>query len=68
MKRLIACGALTCAALLAQLQPPKSHLKIGDEAPDFTLPSSAGAQVKLSDLRGKKSVVLAFFPAAFTGG
>ena len=49
-------------------QPPKTHLKSGDMAPDFELPSSAGGKVKLSDLRGKKNVVLAFFPAAFTGG
>jgi peroxiredoxin len=48
--------------------PPKTHLKVGDEAPDFTLPSTAGGQVKLSDFRGKNTVVLAFFPAAFTGG
>jgi peroxiredoxin len=48
--------------------PPKTHLKVGDTAPDFTLPSTAGGQVKLSDFRGKKNVVLAFFPAAFTGG
>ncbi|MCU1235262.1 MAG: hypothetical protein JWP63_3229, partial [Candidatus Solibacter sp.] len=27
-----------------------------------------GGKVKLSDLRGKSNVVLAFFPAAFTGG
>ncbi|HYP13146.1 MAG TPA: redoxin domain-containing protein [Bryobacteraceae bacterium] len=46
----------------------KTHLKIGDEAPDFALPASNGKQVKLSDYRGKSSVVLAFFPAAFTGG
>jgi cytochrome oxidase Cu insertion factor (SCO1/SenC/PrrC family) len=48
--------------------PPKTHLKSGDMAPDFDLPSSAGGRVKLPDLRGKKNVVLAFFPAAFTGG
>lgn len=47
---------------------PKTHLKSGDMAPDFELPSSAGGKVKLSDQRGKKNVVLAFFPAAFTGG
>lgn len=38
---------------------------IGSVAPDFTLPSTAGPQVKLSGLRGKK-VLLAFFPLAFT--
>jgi peroxiredoxin len=53
---------------MAQVNPPKTHLKVGDEAPDFTLPSTTGQKVKLSDFRGKKNVVLAFFPAAFTGG
>jgi len=48
--------------------PPKTNLKVGDAAPDFTLPSTAGGTVTLSSFRGKKPVVLAFFPAAFTGG
>ena len=57
------------AALNAQpMTPPKTNLKVGDMAPDFTLPSTAGGKVTLSDFRGKKTVVLAFFPAAFTGG
>ena len=59
-------GALVWAQ--APQTPPKTTLKVGDMAPDFTLPSTAGGQVKLSDFRGKKPVVLAFFPAAFTGG
>src|ERR1022692_2614124 len=46
----------------------KTNLKVGDMAPDFTLPSTAGKPVTLSDFRGKSAVVLAFFPAAFTGG
>ena len=50
------------------VQPPKTHLKEGDTAPDFTLNSTAGGKVTLSDFRGKFNVVLAFFPAAFTGG
>jgi len=56
-----------CATLLAQA-PPKTHLKVGDMAPDFELQSTQGKKVKLSDFRGQKNVVLAFFPAAFTGG
>ncbi len=38
----------------------------GDVAPDFTLPSTAGGKVTLSDFRGKQHVLLAFFPLAFT--
>jgi peroxiredoxin len=43
-------------------------LKIGDQAPDFALTDTAGQLVKLSDFRGKKNVVLAFYVLAFTGG
>ena len=39
---------------------------VGAPAPDFTLPSTSGAQVTLSALRGEKNVLLAFFPLAFT--
>jgi peroxiredoxin len=60
---------LTAAvSVFGQVNPPKTQLKVGDAAPDFTLPSTTGEQVKLSSFRGKKNVVLAFFPAAFTGG
>jgi len=37
-------------------------------APDFTLPDQNGKQVKLSEFRGKKTVILAFYVLAFTGG
>ena len=47
--------------------PPKTNLKVGDTAPDFTLRTTAGNSFHLADYRGK-TVVLAFFPAAFTGG
>jgi len=40
-------------------------LKVGQKAPDFTLPSHLDKDVTLSDLRGK-TVVLAFFPKAWT--
>lgn len=41
-------------------------LKTGDRAPDFDLPSVSGQRVKLSEYRGKKTVVLTFVPSAFT--
>ena len=50
-------------------EPPK--IKVGDVAPDFTLLAYDGEKVKpvsLHDFRGKKSVALAFFVFAFTGG
>jgi len=40
---------------------------IGETSPDFTLASTAGANVTLSSLRGETNVLLAFFPLAFTG-
>ena len=49
--------------------PPK--LKVGDTAPDFKLQYFTGNDLKdvnLSDYRGKKNVVLAFYVFAFTGG
>jgi peroxiredoxin len=64
---LLILAAAGCA--LAQTPPAGSTtLKVGDMAPDFTLPSTQGKPVTLSDFKGKKNVVLAFFPAAFTGG
>ncbi len=41
-------------------------LKVGDEAPDFVLKSHLGGRFRLSELRGKKNVVIVFFPLAFT--
>jgi len=55
-------------ALPAAAPAPSTALKVGDVAPAFALPGSQGATVKLSDYAGKKEVVLAFFPKAFTGG
>lgn len=48
--------------------PPKTHLKVGMAAPDFTLIDTTRKEVKLSDFKGKKNVVLAFYVLAFTGG
>jgi peroxiredoxin len=40
---------------------------VGDTAPDFTLPSTSGTTVTLSQYRGDRPVLLAFFPLAFSG-
>ena len=62
----VALGILSTASWAAK--PPSSTLKVGDKAPDFTLPSTDEGKVHLADYMGKSTVVLAFFPAAFTGG
>lgn len=67
LRRTALLSPLFATAAFAQSAPPKTHLKVGDAAPDFTLPTTTGNPFKLSDHRGK-TVVLAFFPAAFTGG
>lgn len=50
------------------LKPIDSTLKVrvGQAAPDFTLPSIRGEKIRLSQYRGKKNVVISFVPAAFT--
>jgi peroxiredoxin (alkyl hydroperoxide reductase subunit C) len=41
-------------------------VKVGDKAPDFTLPSVSGGDVSLRQFVGKKNVVISFVPAAWT--
>ncbi len=67
---LILCASLGLAAgALAMVQTPTpGELKPGDPAPPFTLPGSDGRSHSLADHLGKKPVVLAWFPKAFTGG
>ncbi len=78
LKRILCLGvllALSVAALAQQASQqarpaaaPKTHLKVGDAAPDFTLPGTDGKTYTLSEFKGKKNVVLAFYVLAFTGG
>ena len=51
-----------------ELKPIDSTLnvKVGDAAPDFTLPSVGGGEITLSQYRGKNHVVISFVPAAWT--
>jgi thioredoxin-dependent peroxiredoxin len=67
MLRLILLGAATFFVLgIASVKA--DELKPGDPAPQFSLPGSDGKTHKLSSLKGKKVVVLAWFPKAFTPG
>jgi len=90
MKRVFGVIFLLAAASIAAAQPaptqtpapaktappqaPHTNLKVGQAAPDFTLPSSISGpdgrkvRYKLSDFKGKKNVVLAIYVLAFTGG
>ena len=61
--------ALATALLLGCASPSEvRNVKERQPVPDFSLPGSDGKTYKLSDYRGKRAVVIAWFPAAFTGG
>lgn len=77
MKKLIVAAAglflllIPAASRTATAQEDKvahTSLKPGDVAPDFSLLSDQWKPVKLSDYRGKKNVILAFYVLAFTEG
>ena len=63
-------GSLVVGGSRAQQDVKVAHtsLKAGDMAPDFTLLDNQWKHVHLSDYRGKKNVVLAFYVLAFTEG
>ena len=42
-------------------------IEVGAQAPDFTLKDQNNQEVRLSDFRGRKTVLLVFYPLAFTG-
>jgi|SRR6478736_3877386 peroxiredoxin Q/BCP len=60
--------SILVAGVTLAAQTPAVELKVGDAAPDFTLPASDGTTYKLSDFKGKQAVVLGWFPKAFTQG
>ncbi len=70
MRALMTMGLVAALAVsvTAQAPAPAVELKVGDAAPDFSLQASDGKTYKLSDFRGKKAVVVAWFPKAFTQG
>ena len=68
MLSLVLLALFSVAAVAQQPAPAKTHLKVGDKAPDFTLRATDGKTYKLSDFKGQKNVVLAIYVLAFTGG
>jgi peroxiredoxin Q/BCP len=69
MRALMAIGLVTAlaAGVMAQAQST-GDLKVGDPAPNFKLQATDGKTYQLSDFKGKKAVVVAWFPKAFTQG
>ncbi len=64
----VASGYISGTALADAKTMPKEPVKVGDTAPDFTLPNQSGSPVRLNDIVGKKVVVLYFYPKDFTSG
>ncbi len=64
-RSLLLTGVLLAGLLLAA--SAATALEIGDKAPDFTLPSTTGEKISLSQFRGKKLVLLEFFISVFGG-
>ncbi len=72
VKSLVSLGLAAALGVMSgsagRAQAPAVELKVGDVAPAFSLPGSDGKTHSLADSKGKKAVVLAWFPKAFTGG
>ena len=66
--RVLRTTALLITALFTLNVGAEDGLKVGDMAPDFTLPATDGKTYTLSDFRGKQAVVIAWFPKAYTKG
>jgi peroxiredoxin Q/BCP len=66
MRALLTVGLL--AVMAAGIGAQGTELKVGDQAPNFKLQATDGKTYQLSDFKGKKAVVVAWFPKAFTQG
>ena len=66
MKRFLMAVVLLGVGIAAGVQA--ADLQVGDVAPDFSLKASDGHTYKLSDFKGKRAVVIAWYPKAFTSG
>ena len=72
LKALVSVGLAAVLGTLSggagRAQAPAVELKVGDAAPAFSVPGSDGKTHSLADSTGKRAVVLAWFPKAFTSG
>ena len=68
MRSVLVLSGLMALTVALFAQAPEPGLKVGDPAPDFTLPASNGKTYRLADFKGKQAVVLAWFPKAYTRG
>jgi len=66
-KQLFGVAAMGMLGMLFPLSS-KAELSVGDRAPNFALQDQSGKTVRLSDFKGKKTVVLAFYIKASTPG
>ncbi len=62
------CLVMVVGLMVACAAARAADLAPGDAAPEFSLPGSDGKTYSLSDFKGRRAVVLAWFPKAFTGG
>lgn len=67
MRKLLSVCAMVALSTSAAGQQAPVELKVGDQAPAFSLPGSDSKMHSLSEYKGR-AVVLAWFPKAFTGG
>jgi len=63
--RVVLLATVLGMTLVAVGSGPASAVEVGEPAPDFTLASTTGADISLSDFRGKKWVLLEFYGADF---
>ena len=68
MRVLMTIGIMAVVAAGVMAQGQAGELKVGDPAPNFKLQATDGKTYQLSDFKGKKAVVIAWFPKAFTQG
>ncbi len=60
---LVGTALTVCSVIIGP--PPARAVEVGEPAPDFSLPSTTGTNISLSDFRGKKWVLLEFYGADF---